>query len=633
MPVAPGFVHEFQIQAYHNPLGGDRVYGPWSEPFIVDGNKAACSVPADEWAQARRLAPGVTPDRDRLWKSFYQCDDPVEVAFAGAPGGFFNSGFGLLSLTRTDLCRDLFTVTPSSLTWDNPAVRQIWRLLWVLSGGMLFGLFVWQALRLTYDWWIDPQPSVGVREMLPKFLMALALSSVSLFICQFVLTLTADLSCFVAQHTGTTMWTFLGKALIAPIEGGMAWVRGQFADGFSITALLTVIIAYLVGSIATFFLLLFAVFIIYFFVKVLWAMVMRLGLLAIMCAVSPIALAMTASDATSKWPKWWVSCFLGAALQQVVVLLVLYLGTRFAADHLVVDAGVFGQFTHLILTMLISMLILALADKVPDIINPNGKGLFSSFGDAVKMAGQAAVVAATGGAGAIAGMAAGAAQGAGAAAQGAKDAGFSPDGGKQSTGVPGGPPSPDGGGGQSGGPLANLPRSSSNVPGGVAAEQKPAAGSAPVSSARGTAPDGGGGAGGDVEAEEKPAAPKPGSLAADIQSVESAGAVGGAWAGRRLGQHAFGTAGRVAGGVAGGLAGGARGALAGFQRGRAINHRMANIANGSFMTLHRSSGDDASERLQGVENASKESASASRGLMNYIKQLEEKNQGQSGATP
>ena len=93
-------------------------------------------------------------------------------------------------------------------------------------------------------------------------------------------------------------------------------------------------------------------------------MLLRLALLAMLCAVSPMPFAMYASESTAHWTKTWVGMFLGVTFQQVVTL----------------------------------ALILGLADKAPDLVNPAGRGLFSSAGTALKTGAAAAGGALSGGA-------------------------------------------------------------------------------------------------------------------------------------------------------------------------------------------------------------------------------------------
>ena len=73
---------------------------------------------------------------------------------------------------------------------------------WIIAGGIFFSLLVWQGVKMTYDIWIEPQPAVGFRQLVPRFLLAIALAAGSLYISQLVLILASDVTCFVAQSPG-----------------------------------------------------------------------------------------------------------------------------------------------------------------------------------------------------------------------------------------------------------------------------------------------------------------------------------------------------------------------------------------------------------------------------------------------
>ena len=216
LPLAPGFSHRFAVAPYIGEPGYPSfALGPVSESVVLDGDKAAClagesaaegSISEEEWRHIREL---------------YDC----RGAEGGLDGGYVDDTFrvGLLGLTGTRLCYDIFSSTPPEFTWDNPIVRQVWALVWIIAGGVLFALLVWQGLRMTYDVWLEPRPSVGFRELVPRFLLAVALAAGSLYIAQFVLILASDLTCFVAQVTGMTMWGLVGNTFGALLDGFLAW--------------------------------------------------------------------------------------------------------------------------------------------------------------------------------------------------------------------------------------------------------------------------------------------------------------------------------------------------------------------------------------------------------------------------
>ena len=183
--------------------------------------------------------------------------------------------------------------------------------------------------------------------------------------------------------------------------------------------------------------------VLFIFFKVMLGMLVRLGLLAVLVAFSPLAFAFYASDATAHWTKKWVSMFLGATFQQVVVLVVIYIGIGIMGDFL--KSGAEYGLQAMVVGMLLAFLTLALADAVPGIVNPGGKGLFGAYGQMIGMAAAGAMVVASGGASAIAGGIAAAGAGAGAAAAPAAAAPASPGVGISTT--PGAAPAAPSGGG------------------------------------------------------------------------------------------------------------------------------------------------------------------------------------------
>lgn len=611
LPVAPGFRHRISVRAFeHDPIGG-LVYGPSGTVLVVDGDRAAC---LDEESDENTVYHVPRDDDWHLARQLYDCDGSSTLGSARRPGAVDVARlgeYGLLSPLQMDICKDLFSTTPPGFTWDNPVVKQVWSLAWVLAGGVLFVLLVWQGLRMTYDWWIDPSPSTGFRELVPRFLLAFSLASVSLYICQLVLILAADATCFVAQHTGITMWGMWGTTMGGMFEGYMAWSEQLIGelderDGTRIESVIRGILLAL-GMFLV--MIVFIVVLLYFFVKVAIAMLLRLALLAVLCALSPMAFAMYASESTAHWTKTWVSMFLGVTFQQVVTLVVIFLGGQFMGNFLQEGDGT--NFTLMIVSLVLSVLILGLADKVPDLVNPSGRGLFGSAGTALRMGAGAAVVGGFGlaslGGGLVGGAALGAARG---ATTGARNtyggiSGFVTGfrGGAQGTS------SGEGGGGDdgsSGGGGGSAPSG-----GGPGASPVSGGGGPNVSPAAGGSSGGGWGAGlrgaragfmggsGQSSGEESPGGQGSGSQAAAGQSSGggSSGRGGQPSVGRRL-VESNPVTGVAAGAIGGALSGLRRGAVAGIQRGQSMNNRFENVARGHFLYRHRGVQDDAAARME-----------------------------------
>ena len=301
-------------------------------------------------------------------------------------------------------CRHLWNGTPPGLTWDSPVVRTLWHISWVIAMLLLFFLLLWDGMALSYEGFLtDGRGGVALKAMLPRFALALLLAASSLFICRIVLTLAADVTCFVSHATGMTFWGFLGSVITLLL----AQVVVIFATIAIVSKVLAVLTAGVVpGILMTAFLIaMFTVliFLLWYGIKVFFGMVMRILLLLVLCGLSPVAMAMYASPSTSHWTKKWVSMFLGAAFQQLVVLFVLYAGASLAKNLLGDGIGSGFVFWNVFLSILMTLMVVFLASKVPDIVNPGGRGLFSGFGQALMMAAGAAAIIGTAGAGAIMG--------------------------------------------------------------------------------------------------------------------------------------------------------------------------------------------------------------------------------------
>ena len=319
------------------------------------------------------------------------------------------------NLLGSQVCGNFWNGTPPSYTWDSPITRGVWHVSWVLALLVLFVLLLWDGLSLTYAGMLsESRGAVSLRTILPRFALALLLAAASLLICRVVLTLASDVTCYVSHATGMTFWGFLGGIVLPAIVGFLRiLVNSHVAlPGLSFT---------MIGPIAVVFLA-FLLIMLWYLGKVLLGMVMRILLLMILAGLSPVAMAMYASPSTEHWTKKWVSLFLGAAFQQVVVLMVLFCGaaigfTLFDWDLTLSTPGAWANIGMIFLDVLLVLFTLFFAARVPDLINPGGKGLFSGLGQALMIAGAAAAVIATAGAGAIggalAGLGGGAAGGAG----------------------------------------------------------------------------------------------------------------------------------------------------------------------------------------------------------------------------
>ena len=455
LPLSPGYTHTFAVAPYVGTPGSpDFEVAHQTREFAVSGSDAICMTVGSDDANHQ------VPAEDRAAVSEYlNCGQDYN---ANEQIGFNEDDYrvGLLGLASSDVCGDIFSATPPKFTWDNEVVRRVWTLMWVVAGSVLFILLVWQSFRMTFDLWLAPRPAVGFREMLPRFLAAVALAASSLFLCKWILILCNDLACFVAQMTGMTMWGVIGETFLTALDGFF----GMFVQ-WDIRYIINPGEMFVRVTLAGILVLLLMIMMIWLFLKVLFGMLMRIALLALLIVFAPLAFAFYASEDTAHWTKTWVSMFFGTAFQQVAVLVVIYVGGNLIGTYAGSESD---NLTGFLTGMILGLLVLVAADKIVHIVNPTwsrGSGIFSGFGAMVGMAATAAVMIATAGAGAIIGpAAAGAARGGTAAVGGSSGGGVASiggsaggSGGTAAAGAAPASPPPGGGSGGSTGATQNLP--------------------------------------------------------------------------------------------------------------------------------------------------------------------------------
>ena len=335
-------------------------------------------------------------------------DESVRGVIAGQSvpdlGGVYNSGY----LIGSTVCSGVWAGTPSGMTWDSPVVDTIWSLAWVLAMVLLFVLLLWDGLSLTYAGWVsDGRGGVTISSMIPRFALALVLASASLLICRIILTLSADMVCFFIHATGMTFWNVVGGfvfqilvdvlLLVAPlllVGGGLA-IAGIFAPPLFLPGLIMLIGGLLVMLTAV-------LFVLYYAIKVFATMIVRIVLLMVLIGLGPIAFAMYASPATEHWTKRWIGMLLGTTFQQLAVLVTLFVGASMASSALF-DLNYFTQYWQVMFHVLAGMMVLFVASRIPDLVNPQSRGLFSGFTQALAMSAAAAAMIGGGVAGAVGG--------------------------------------------------------------------------------------------------------------------------------------------------------------------------------------------------------------------------------------
>ena len=380
---------------------GTEFYKAEKDQFRTEADSADvhyCNAHPSHWrCGTLRLRPGAE-------------DKSVRGVIAGQSvpdlGGVYNSGY----LIGSTVCSGIWSGTPSGMTWDSPVVQTIWSLAWVLAMVLLFVLLLWDGLSLTYAGWAsDGRGGVTISSMIPRFALALVLASASLFICRIILTLSGDMVCFFIHATGMTFWNVVGGFILG-IFFGVADVlmpvmlvgMGLFALGaiFGPAAFLGVIV--LAGYL--FVMLTALLFVLYYTLKVFATMIVRIVLLMVLIGLGPIAFAMYASPATEHWTKRWIGMLLGTTFQQLAVLITLFIGASLVSSARY-DLSLWMEYWQVMFHVLAGMMVLFVASRIPDLVNPQSRGLFSGFTQALAMSAAAAAMIGGGVAGAVGGAA------------------------------------------------------------------------------------------------------------------------------------------------------------------------------------------------------------------------------------
>ena len=420
-PLIDGFVYHLSVAPYVG-FPGTRSYqeGLRSTPVLLEGGrKMTCLDP--DFHDDTEISDGESVIYD-----FYDCGGSGLtysdfVGFAGA--GVFTMLPDLFSnvwrLHGTDVCGSIMTIVPAGLTWDNPGVQLAWSLVWAVSTLAIVLLSAWQGLKMVIEHHTEPNggSAYALRIFVPRMLLALVFASLSLLFCSVVLTLASTLTCWVSQATGVTLWGFVGASLAAIFS---SWTTYLFAGGATVagagaaalgafsaitatvgtggTLAIGVGIGVLVVLLGLF------LFIVILFALVVWQMVVRVALLAVLVALSPMAMMLYASESTSHWTKTWMRLFAGATVQQVVVIIVIFIGISIMRDSTIGGGGLReGGIDMVIGSFLVGLMTLYLAYKVPGLINPDGARMFDGFGAMLKMPFQAAAVLVGGVVGGVAG--------------------------------------------------------------------------------------------------------------------------------------------------------------------------------------------------------------------------------------
>lgn len=376
-----GETHRFSVATYQGDLLLDGLaglnVGEFSDPLELNAETLHCPY----WEGSAPAAGSTAESAYRQWCSSLDLSGYAPVIASGM-GGFDVSGLvdmgPVWTLLGREVCKDILTSTNPNMTFNLPLVREGWTIMWVLAMILIPIMMVWEAGRMVYGSWFGSGGLVVLREFVPRLVFALLLATASFLICQTFIVLSNQVTCFVAESFGVTMWKVVGIAFNGVFTNFLGLFTGVGSAGLGAGALMTGPLGLaagpaVIGAVA---LVLLALFAAVFFVvmKLVIVLLIRMLLLAGLILVSPVALLMVVSPSTQHLARRWFGVFLATLFQQVMIVVVLYIG--FAVIDEFGLRGLYGDNVAMALLAGLSVfLVFYLASKVSDFLSSTVGGV------------------------------------------------------------------------------------------------------------------------------------------------------------------------------------------------------------------------------------------------------------------
>lgn len=267
------------------------------------------------------------------------------------------------------------TRTPAEGTYDSPTVRSLYDFSRAIVNVALAVVVMWGGFNVIIKEHTR-SPYHEAMELLPRVILAALAANLTIEFARMMI----DINNALAAGVGDVHLPGYDQA--TPSQEGLALIFTAVAYG--IVAILLV-----------------------------FQMLMRLALLAMLIVLGPIASLLWVLPQTQQWTRWWTDLFVITVFQQTVQVMVLALGTALMVELTP------GSLSNALLTMLLGLAVCWLTLKVPSLLRSarSQAGITNVLTFAMAthalgaMAGAARAGAAAGGAGA------GGAGGAGAAAR------------------------------------------------------------------------------------------------------------------------------------------------------------------------------------------------------------------------
>ncbi|MCL4230920.1 MAG: hypothetical protein KJ053_05025 [Dehalococcoidia bacterium] len=216
------------------------------------------------------------------------------------------------------------TQTPAEGTYDSPTVRSLWDFSRAIVNAALAVIVMWGGFNVILKEHTR-SPYHEAMELLPRVILAALAANLTIEFARLLI----DMNNAISAAIGGV--SLPGYDQATPSQEGIALIFTAVAYG--VVAILLV-----------------------------FQMLMRLALLAMLIVLAPVAALLWVLPQTQHWTRWWVDLFTTTVFQQAVQVMVLRLGSSLMVELTP------GSMSNALLTMLLGLAVCWLTLKVPSLL-------------------------------------------------------------------------------------------------------------------------------------------------------------------------------------------------------------------------------------------------------------------------
>lgn len=216
------------------------------------------------------------------------------------------------------------TQTPSEGTYDSPTVRSLWDFSRAIVNAALAVIVMWGGFNVILKEHTR-SPYHEAMELVPRVILAALAANLTIEFARLLIDVNNAISAAIGEVS------LPGYDQATPSQEGIALIFTAVAYG--IVAILLV-----------------------------FQMLMRLALLAMLIVLAPVAALLWVLPQTQHWTRWWVDLFTTTVFQQAVQVMVLRLGSSLMVELTP------GSMSNALLTMLLGLAVCWLTLKVPSLL-------------------------------------------------------------------------------------------------------------------------------------------------------------------------------------------------------------------------------------------------------------------------